>query len=84
MSSVTAPDDLDVSNSLGLGLSRGGSRVGLAYNCILGLLERGLPGRFSSAPTKDYIVLTESRASRQIQPLISQRAALVGEYVMNE
>jgi hypothetical protein len=84
MSSVTAPDDLDDSNSLGLGLSGGGSRVGLADDGVLSLLEGRLPGTFSTDQAKNVVVLTESRASRRNQPLVKSAAALVGEDEMNE
>jgi hypothetical protein len=72
------PDDGACKNSLGLGLSGGGSRVGLANDGVLSLLEGGLPGTFSTAQAKDSIVLTESQVSRRIQPLVkSARARMV-------
>ena len=79
MSSVTVPDYLDNSNSLGLGLSGGGSRVGLANDSVLCLLEGRLPGTFSTDQVKDIVVLTESRASRRLQPLVKSAGALMVE-----
>jgi hypothetical protein len=77
------PDIWARKDSLGLGLSGGGSRVGLADDGVLSLLEGRLPAPISYLDqAKDTIVLTESRASRRIQPLFKSAAALVGENVM--